>query len=369
MPRPELVNFLRRRLPGGEARIHKGKQVTDIEVHDTGVIVHCADGSSHAGSIVLGADGIHSTVRRVMKTTSVKTDKQQQQQQQKTEDSNNNNDNNDSNNNKNNNIKSTYAALFGAINPNPSSDKPPQPSLPPHVFYEMHGQDAMLQAMHCKSIIYFTIYGRLPEGPTPLSPTRFTESEKQAFAARWADYHCAPGIKVSDMVAQADWTQMVHLEEGVIEKWYGERVVLVGDSVHKMTPNLGLGYNMAVQSAVALVNRLRKVLEESKAPSAAVLNDKVFAPYQAARKKNATGSMDLSGMGLRFASWDGWLAKVVDRHVMPRINGDVLLLKLKAAGLILEGITLDFAEEKGFRDGTKKWKHGRPVKKKVTEKS
>lgn len=341
MPRPELVNFLRRRLPGGEARIHRDKRVTDVEVHDTGVTVHCADGSSHQGSIVLGADGVHSTVRRVM-TKSL---------------------GNDHHKNKNpagnQNIKSTYAALFGAVEPNTDQ---PQPDLPSHVFYEMHGHDVMLQAMHCKGIVFFTIYGRLPH-PTPISPARFSDTEKAAFAARWADYHFAPGLTVSDMLARATWTQLVHLEEGIIDTWHGDRVVLAGDAVHKMTPNLGLGYNMAVQSLVAIVNPLRKLLRGDANPSAAALREKVFAPYQAQRRRNAREATDLSGVGLRFGSWDGWLARVFDRHVMPRINGDVLLLKLKAAGLILEGITLDFAEERMFKDGTKKWKHGRPVAK------
>ncbi len=54
--------------------------------------------------------------------------------------------------------------------------------------------------------------------------------------------------------------------------------MLAGDSVHKMTPNLGLGYNMAAQSLVAIANPLRRLLHENLNPSAAALREQVFKP-------------------------------------------------------------------------------------------
>jgi 2-polyprenyl-6-methoxyphenol hydroxylase-like FAD-dependent oxidoreductase len=50
-----------------QARIHTNKQLENIEETDDGVTVTCADGSTYQGSIVLGADGVHSQTRQLSK--------------------------------------------------------------------------------------------------------------------------------------------------------------------------------------------------------------------------------------------------------------------------------------------------------------
>lgn len=64
--RAKLLDLLYHRLPDRETRVYTRKEVTGISKHVTGVTVTCADGTKHQGSIVLGADGTHSVVRRLM---------------------------------------------------------------------------------------------------------------------------------------------------------------------------------------------------------------------------------------------------------------------------------------------------------------
>lgn len=47
-------------------RVIPEKRVSSIELIDGGVLVHTKDGSVYEGDIVVGADGIHSTVRQEM---------------------------------------------------------------------------------------------------------------------------------------------------------------------------------------------------------------------------------------------------------------------------------------------------------------
>lgn len=50
-----------------KSKVQLEKRVSTVEHVDTGVIVHCEDGSEYAGDIVAGADGIHSRVRSEMR--------------------------------------------------------------------------------------------------------------------------------------------------------------------------------------------------------------------------------------------------------------------------------------------------------------
>jgi 2-polyprenyl-6-methoxyphenol hydroxylase-like FAD-dependent oxidoreductase len=50
------------------------RKLDSIESDETGVRVTCADGSTYDGSIVIGADGVHSKTRRNMRELALKED-------------------------------------------------------------------------------------------------------------------------------------------------------------------------------------------------------------------------------------------------------------------------------------------------------
>ena len=64
--RVTLLQSLERRLRSGKGRVLTGKKVQTIEQDGRGVTVHCTDGSSYHGDIVVGADGVRSKVRQEM---------------------------------------------------------------------------------------------------------------------------------------------------------------------------------------------------------------------------------------------------------------------------------------------------------------
>lgn len=64
--RDVLLGLLWEALPEREERVRTGKEVVSAETHATGVRVTCADGSVEEGSIVVGCDGVHGAMRRIV---------------------------------------------------------------------------------------------------------------------------------------------------------------------------------------------------------------------------------------------------------------------------------------------------------------
>lgn len=64
--RQDLLKVLSDSIPDS-SKVHTSKRVFEVDHTDSGVTVHCKDGSKYAGDILFGADGIHSTVRSLMR--------------------------------------------------------------------------------------------------------------------------------------------------------------------------------------------------------------------------------------------------------------------------------------------------------------
>ncbi|MFJ6535114.1 FAD-dependent monooxygenase [Paenarthrobacter sp. NPDC091711] len=66
MYRPDLTAILRERAGQASARISYGKEVTDINDDGGGVTVSTADGATARYDLLIGADGLHSAVRKAI---------------------------------------------------------------------------------------------------------------------------------------------------------------------------------------------------------------------------------------------------------------------------------------------------------------
>lgn len=43
-----------------------GKRISSVGHLEDGVVAHCMDGSSYEGDVIVGVDGVHSTIRQEM---------------------------------------------------------------------------------------------------------------------------------------------------------------------------------------------------------------------------------------------------------------------------------------------------------------
>lgn len=157
---------------------------------------------------------------------------------------------------------------------------------------------------------------------------------------------------------------MADFHEGIADKWYHERVVLAGGAAHSMTPALGLGANTGIQGVAELTNRLRRLLllhssngGGGQGPDMASIKA-VFKDYQNSHDDAARRAMLISSFYTRAVAHQGGHRNPLDSlygWVTVDTLGDVALLERQAAWAVRLGITLDFVEEKHFREGRLRW--------------
>lgn len=65
LTREQLLRILYDHVPD-KSKVLLNKKVTTVDHSDIGVVARCEDGSEYNGSMIAGADGIHSTIRGEM---------------------------------------------------------------------------------------------------------------------------------------------------------------------------------------------------------------------------------------------------------------------------------------------------------------
>jgi 2-polyprenyl-6-methoxyphenol hydroxylase-like FAD-dependent oxidoreductase len=94
--------------------------------------------------------------------------------------------------------------------------------------------------------VYWFATENAPAGrPTPAA------GERAALLELFGDWH----DPIPDLVSATDAAAILHndiFDRSPVERWGSGRVTLLGDAAHAMTPNLGQGANQALQDAVAL---------------------------------------------------------------------------------------------------------------------
>lgn len=314
-----------------QARVYTNKKLEGIEDTDDGVVVTCADGSTYEGSIVLGADGVHSQTRRLMRELSLRKSP-------------------DAEVNDIEPFQHLYKTMWCSF--------PRRWEFAPGDHCITHGNKASLQFLNAHNRSWMFVYEKL-ETPTTERVT-FTEKDMEEFAAKHADMNIGDRLKVKDVFPHRTSAGMANLEEGILEHWSGGRIVLAGDACHKFTPNAGLGFNNALQDVVTLVNELNQLLSsggKEVVPSETELGA-LFYRYQDARKEGVLDDLTFSARTTRLCAWPNTMYWLVDQYVIPAIpNFNRLYLKLKGSDSISKAPCLDFVEGEEPFEGKVPWVH------------
>lgn len=232
---------------------------------------------------------------------------------------------------------SSFKGLFGRV--------PYQGGLEEGVIFETHGTGVISQASSNNEFIYFGVITALDEPTT--ARHRFSDREMEEEAKRLSDIYAFPNVKFGELWKNCDRSNaiLVHLEEGIIDKWYHERIVLVGDSVHKMTPIAGLGANTGLQCAAALMNQLHGILSSGSDFTTKEL-EKAFQGYQSTQEPICRHVVDFGAEVTRLFSWNSWAAWLMDRFILPWMDLGQKIVK-DVGPMVRDGHVLEYVPFEG----------------------
>jgi 2-polyprenyl-6-methoxyphenol hydroxylase-like FAD-dependent oxidoreductase len=186
-------------LKNPEEHIFTKKELTNVITSTEGVTVEFADGTSHQGSVLIGADGIWSTVRDQLR-------------------------------------KLTPDGLF-LENPFTASFKgvfgrgPLFEDIPSGQGAEVHGDDWVIQAFPSQKETHLFIYKRIE---TTYEKVPFSSNISEDLISEFADVQLTSKVTFKDLWDKRFAAGTANFEEGVCELWHFDRIALVGDAAHKV---------------------------------------------------------------------------------------------------------------------------------------
>ncbi|OTA91291.1 hypothetical protein M434DRAFT_13258 [Hypoxylon sp. CO27-5] len=328
-----------------KSRVLTNKKVTDVSADASGVSVLCVDGTKYEGSIVIGADGVHSIVRKRMRELALKASPTIDIDEE-------------------NPFVSEYKTAWCSF-PLQGDEK----GGPPGTVWWGHSKDHSVQYLLGNDRAWMFVYERLP-APTRESP-RYTEEDTLAFIEKWRDLFICDNVQVKDVFPQRYHGGMTILQEGILKRWSWGRMVLVGDAAHKFTSNQGLGYNDGLDDTTILANQLYHVLhgpsqsdetkraENKDDPGLEALST-AFKRYQDGRMKDAKANLALSATTTRLSAWRNSFYWLFDWWARPYFPSwlDTWMVNYMFSERIRNGPVLDFVEaEEPFPAGSVPWKY------------
>ncbi|KAI2901664.1 hypothetical protein CBS63078_6544 [Aspergillus niger] len=330
--RAHLVQTLYDLLPEtAKAQYLLSKKVSHIESSDTGVRVTCADGTSFEGSMVLGADGVHSKTRQLMRGLALAADPTRSWDAASP-------------------FTAEYKCLWCSF---------PRRTDVGHAT-ETQSKDYSVMYLSGRERGWIFLYERLPQ-PTS-DRVDYSTEDIEAMAARFADFPITDTLKVKDVYAERFTAGMANLEEGILQHWGWGRIVLAGDACHKCTPNAGLGFNNGIKDVVVLCNGLHKALQSAAGkPLDTAALGQIFDEYKKERAGPVRSDAGQSASTTRLHAWANSLYFLAARYIMSWEVVEGFLINYLGARAMKQSPVLGYAPATEPFVGAVKWDHPIPA--------
>ncbi|PYH78976.1 FAD/NAD(P)-binding domain-containing protein [Aspergillus uvarum CBS 121591] len=278
-------------------KLHSQSPVVAYEETPFGITVTTADGQTFQGSILIGADGVHSRVRRLMadKIRLTNTALAEGIEQSFT---------------------SEYKCLFAV-----SRNDPATPFLPDGTVHNVYHQDhSALAATGVPGLVFWFLFIRTPITRTPNCP-QYTDADADALAHEYGHVAPGPGYTIRDLWTTRVKGSLVSLEEGLVSQWSHGRVLLLGDAAHKVTPNAGFGGNLALEGVAHLTNALVVLLRDSSPGAAPTVEQlaALFAEFDRSHRPRATTVLGLSATITRYEAQQTGFLRFAARYLSPMV--------------------------------------------------
>ncbi|KAI1120190.1 FAD/NAD(P)-binding domain-containing protein [Nemania abortiva] len=331
--RYDLVRIMYEHLQDHKSLVMKEAQVVGVESSASGAKVTLKNGTVVHGTIVIGADGVHSRTRALMQLARGQS----------------------TSSNEKRTMTPNYRGIFGRASNS-------ELNIEPGVLFESRGAGSVIQCLSTKDDVRFVTITPQPL-ETSSTQEQYSLEDKDKYVATIADVKVLPSVTFADIWKDADRSAavLVEQEEGFLDVWYHHRIVLVGDAVHKTTSVNGLGLNCGMHSAAALANQLHGLHERPASDISIIALQEAFGKYQNAREaecrtiwqQGCNAARDMTTVSRVNWFWDNYVLPWVDIEGFAK--GILVSLLLIRHGQILNLIRFD------DKSGKIAWlnKHGR----------
>ncbi|KAI9785106.1 MAG: hypothetical protein M1816_000517 [Peltula sp. TS41687] len=327
LERQRVVEAMFDKLPD-QSKILTNKRVVGVTETDDGVRVEAKDGTFYEGDIVIGCDGVHSTVRDIMWENANKAIPGYITAEEKRS------------------LATTYACLIGFA--------PEMAGIGKGDCQTVHNHGFSFLVITQPGRTFFFVFIKLPQVVRWPNRLHYTAEDAEREAAKLADLPVTESLLFGEIWRKRIRGQLIALEEVVFDHWHFGRVAILGDSAHKLTINLAFGGNSALESTAALVNLLHHELKthpDQKMSRETIST--IFEQYTELRKPRMKKVLNLAYQLTRLQAWDGFLMKMIQRFGIPWVGDDRVADHF--AKIVQAGVKLDFVPVPDHAKGTWEW--------------
>ena len=196
--------------------VNLGRRCVGVDERDSGAALRFADGSSATADLVVGADGVHSVIRRHVVGE----------------------------------VRGRFSGTVGYRGLVPVEAMPSLPDPTPLQFWAGPRRHLLHYAIDGGRTVNFLAVVRTPEWT---ADTWMEECEVSDAVDAYAGWHPAVTEMVGATNVGARWALF---DLAPLERWHTDRVVLMGDAAHAMVPHQGQGANQTIEDAIALADCL-----------------------------------------------------------------------------------------------------------------
>ncbi|KAJ2988242.1 hypothetical protein NUW58_g4083 [Xylaria curta] len=289
-------------------RVLTRKRVTRVVTVEGLVHVETQDGSTYTGDIVVGADGIHSAVRKEMWRNAHEAGSALFHPDEESK------------------LQAESKCIFGI------SRRPiglPTTDIQISAFYN---GCTYVMFSGAGDRLYWFLISKMEKAFGKDIP-RFTKEDEAHLAAQHLDDYVTDTVTFGDIYKVRITSTLVALQEHVFARWHFQRIIVIGDAAHKFHPITAQGGNSAMVTAVVLANLLRRKLGGSA--NAALSEDEVeniFAEVQTKRFNSVMAYVHQGRLAASYSTTDTLLSRIGAHYVFPWFGDRILLtLIVKAA--------------------------------------
>ncbi|PSN75601.1 FAD binding domain-containing protein [Corynespora cassiicola Philippines] len=284
----KLYNHLQRK-----QKVLLSKKVVSVRHEGAKVKVTTKDGSEFVGDILVGADGVHSTVREEMWRLADQLEPGLIPASERTALA----------------AHTTYDCIFGI-----SIMKDFSPFSNLSTWYK---GSSLLVLSGPKNRVYWFMFKNVGKKLEKLP--HYTKEDEERLAKEHENDMVTENLTFGQIYAAKISSVLTPLPEYVFKRWHFKRIMTIGDAAHKFEPISGQGGNSAIETAAVLVNNLMRSLEAHPEGLSEADCEEVFSETQKKRSprawelvKTANGQQTFEAMETPFLEI---FAKYVFKHL------------------------------------------------------